>query len=329
MSPRRDKLLARIKPESMEGLEIGPLDRPSVTSAHGSIRYVDFATTEELRQQRKNDPTVNVDNLAPVHFIWGDKTLGEAVGGAHFDYVVASHVVEHVPDLIGWFQELAEVLKPGGVVSLVVPDRRYTFDRIRPETRTPEVVEAWLEHHRRPSYRQIFEHYALHTRVDVEQAWAGTLDESRLERMHPESYALQVCQEAVQSKRYVDSHCWVFTPTSFFGVIRSLCELGLFAFEVVEFFAPTRGEIDFFVTFQKAPEHLDAAALLARQLRALPGKSDAPARAAAPPPQPPAAPVAASNERRERIARLLAEALTNPLATARKVRSKVRHMLGV
>jgi SAM-dependent methyltransferase len=327
MNPRRDKLLARIRPDSQEGLEIGPLDRPSITSEHGSIRYVDFATTEELRAARKNDPTVDIDKLAPVHFIWGDKTLDQAVGGTRFDYVVASHVVEHVPDLIGWFKELSEVLKPGGIVSLVVPDRRYTFDRIRPETQVPEVVEAWLEHHRRPSYKQVFEHYALHTRVDVGQAWNGTLDDSTLERVHPESYALAVCEEAARSKRYVDSHCWVFTPPSFFALLRSLCEMRLFPFEVVEFFQPTPGEIDFFVTFQKLDQQTSADERLRRQLASIPRTSHpggVPAANAIPAPAP--EPKAA---RREWIARAVAEGLTDPVSAVQKVRRKVRNKLGV
>ena len=58
----------------------------------------------------------------PVDYVWGDRTLVEAVGqGVYFDYLVASHVVEHVPDMIGWFGEIPAVLKAGGVLSLVFP----------------------------------------------------------------------------------------------------------------------------------------------------------------------------------------------------------------
>jgi SAM-dependent methyltransferase len=312
MNARRDKLLSKIRPSDSRGLEIGPLDRPSITSADGPIRYVDFATTEELRVARKNDPTVNVDRLAPVHFIWGDKTLAQAVGKERFDYVVASHVVEHVPDLIGWFRELAEVLEPGGVVSLVVPDKRYTFDRLRPETQVPEVVEAFLERRRRPSYKQVFEHYALHSRVDVGQAWAGAIDDSKLPRVHDEAYALQVCEDAKKTGKYVDSHCWVFTPPSFFALIRALCEMRVFAFEVADYHPPAPGEIDFFVTFRK----LATGVTLEQQLATLP-TFEAPAPVAAP-----------SDGRRAWWARAIAEGLTDPASAARKVRIKVRARLG-
>ncbi len=50
------------------------------------------------------------------------------------DLLVASHVIEHVPDLITWLREIASVLKPTGQARLAIPDRRYTFDLLRVET---------------------------------------------------------------------------------------------------------------------------------------------------------------------------------------------------
>ncbi|MEX3900116.1 methyltransferase domain-containing protein [Paraburkholderia sp. BR10954] len=49
-----------------------------------------------------------------------------------FDYVIASHVIEHVLDLVGWVHSLLAALKHAGRIVLAVPDRRYTFDYVRP-----------------------------------------------------------------------------------------------------------------------------------------------------------------------------------------------------
>ncbi|NNE66543.1 MAG: methyltransferase domain-containing protein [Pyrinomonadaceae bacterium] len=38
-----------------------------------------------------------------------------------FDMVVSNHVVEHVPDVIGFIEELHRVTKPGGIIKLVTP----------------------------------------------------------------------------------------------------------------------------------------------------------------------------------------------------------------
>ena len=42
------------------------------------------------------------------------------------DYVVASHVLEHVANPIAALAECYRVIRPGGILYLVVPDRRAT-----------------------------------------------------------------------------------------------------------------------------------------------------------------------------------------------------------
>lgn len=39
------------------------------------------------------------------------------------DYIISSHVVEHIPDLIGAFLEWRRVLKPGGIVFMIFPKK--------------------------------------------------------------------------------------------------------------------------------------------------------------------------------------------------------------
>ncbi|WP_369012339.1 methyltransferase domain-containing protein, partial [Escherichia coli] len=74
-----------------------------------------------------------VAGIVDVTHVWtGSGSLAAIVGGAGlFDYAIASHVIEHVPNVLGWFRGIYEVLKPGAVFNLAVPDRRYTFDVVR------------------------------------------------------------------------------------------------------------------------------------------------------------------------------------------------------
>lgn len=56
-----------------------------------------------------------------------------------FNYVIASHVLEHVQNTIRTLNEWIRVLKPGGVIFLVLPHAERTIDRFRDVTT--------LEHH--------------------------------------------------------------------------------------------------------------------------------------------------------------------------------------
>jgi SAM-dependent methyltransferase len=51
-----------------------------------------------------------------------------------YDFVLASHVLEHVANPLGALQEWKRVLTPGGALLVVVPDKRVTFDHKRPFT---------------------------------------------------------------------------------------------------------------------------------------------------------------------------------------------------
>jgi ubiquinone/menaquinone biosynthesis C-methylase UbiE len=159
MVTRLEKILACIDVSTEIGLEVGALVNPIVTRDMGQVRYVDHATTEELKAKYAHDPNVDIHKIVDVDYVWGKEGLPELVGqDAPFDYLVASHVIEHVPDFIGWLKEIHAVLKVDGVLSLVIPDKRCCFDYHRQLTQVADVVDAFLHHSRKPSPRQVFDY---------------------------------------------------------------------------------------------------------------------------------------------------------------------------
>jgi SAM-dependent methyltransferase len=120
---RRDKILAGIDLRSSSGAEIGALNKPLVRQAEGEILYVDYADTDHLKRHYSADQSVDIDAIVEVDAIWGERTLADCLGGRTVDYVVASHVIEHTPDLITWLEEIRSILRPGGTLRLAVPDR--------------------------------------------------------------------------------------------------------------------------------------------------------------------------------------------------------------
>lgn len=57
-----------------------------------------------------------------------------AVAPASQDFVIASHVLKHVADALGLLVDAHRVLRPGGVMLILLPDRRRTFDKDRAST---------------------------------------------------------------------------------------------------------------------------------------------------------------------------------------------------
>lgn len=56
------------------------------------------------------------------------------------DYVLSSHVIEHIYDVIGALEEWWRVIKIGGYLFNVVPHKERTFDKDRPRTPLNELI---------------------------------------------------------------------------------------------------------------------------------------------------------------------------------------------
>lgn len=261
MSYRRDKLLQGLDIAGGSGIEIGALAWPFITRADGDVTYVDWADTPTLRRKYADDPNVDIDRIVQVDAVWGDKTLAEAVGPARkFDYVVASHVVEHVPDLITWIRELFGVLKSGGEVRLAVPDKRFTFDFLRRETELADVLDAHLHHARKPMSRLVLDALINHVDVDVHRLWAKTVD---LSTMQPSPGhvpgAIDMARRAMGNE-YTDVHCWVFTPVSFTRLMAEIVAAGLLDCACAAFTDTALDNIEFFIGLRAESDRSVAAA---------------------------------------------------------------------
>jgi SAM-dependent methyltransferase len=249
LPPRRDKILAGLDLPSLEGVEIGALAAPLVTSAEGKIVYVDHADTASLQQSYRMHMAVDVSRIVAVDGVWGDNTLEQCLGlGRKVDYVVASHVIEHAPDLITWLAEIRAILRPDGTLRLAIPDRRYSFDYLRPESRIHDVLDAYLRRARIPLPRMIVEHHGLLRHVNVSSAWDGTLDPTTLEPYSTTRYGLELARDALENGTYHDVHCWIFTPLSFAEMCVQLTELDLLDFACGYFIETPRFEAEFFVS---------------------------------------------------------------------------------
>jgi SAM-dependent methyltransferase len=258
MSERRDRVLRDVDVSEGHGLEIGPLHTPFVTKAEADVVYVDIHPTEELRDYYGRHPRFRARDIVEVDYplLSGDgmHSIAEVTSSvAPFDWVIASHVMEHVPDLVRWLQDIAAVLRDGGMLSLVVPDRRYTFDAIRPATTVGQILQAFYDRDERPSIRAVFDHH--HAAVHVPPRAPLATEETLIPdgHIHDLGFVGDLLAQAGEGTEYFDAHVWVWTPQELVDQLSVLASLDFIDFTVASLIPTPMEEIEFFVTLQRLP----------------------------------------------------------------------------
>lgn len=236
------------------GLELGPLYNPVVLKSEGNIQYVDHMSYEDLKKKYGQDAGVPLDQIVPTDYVLKNNSLKDTVKGKKFDYVVASHVIEHIPDMVRWLADVASILKTGGILSLVIPDKRFTFDMHRNESRPADVMGAYLDQHTRFSSASMYDDtYEYRDAINPSDVWRDPLAyKDQKPALQAREKALQRCQNNLIPDNYVDCHCYVLTPYSFFEIIKSLIEHDLLDYEVASFTDTPQNELEFYVILKKS-----------------------------------------------------------------------------
>jgi SAM-dependent methyltransferase len=135
------------------GLEIGGPSR--VFSAEGilplyqvveSMDNVTFAsrTIWEGELSRNREYHFDADKLPGKQFIL-DATELSGIATGSYDFLLSSHVLEHLANPLRGLREWLRVVKEGGVLVLVLPHRDGTFDHLRPVTTIEHMLEDYAQ----------------------------------------------------------------------------------------------------------------------------------------------------------------------------------------
>lgn len=113
-------------------LEVGALDAPTVDPSEADVKFLDYYSTEELQSMaRKNggDPA----SVTPVDYVCRTDSYNDVVSET-FDVLIANHVLEHVDHAVRWLRMARTLIRDGGILFIVLPDKKNSFDRFRPDT---------------------------------------------------------------------------------------------------------------------------------------------------------------------------------------------------
>ncbi|MCW2968114.1 MAG: Methyltransferase type 11 [Solirubrobacteraceae bacterium] len=157
-----------------DGIEIGAFAWPQRLPPGARARYVDWTDKAEL--VRLYDTGFVRERAVPETDVVDDATTLASFADAALDFVVASHVLEHIEDPIGALENMLRVLRPGGILFLILPDARETFDAARERTTVEHLVRDHAEGPER-SRRQHYEEWARVIESVPEDRVAARADE--------------------------------------------------------------------------------------------------------------------------------------------------------
>lgn len=242
---RREKILQHINVKGY-GIEIGPSYNPIAPKKEGyKVQIIDHISREHLINKYK-EHNVNLNNIEEVDFVWQGESYSQLTQKRKFyDWIIASHIIEHTPDLIGFLNDCDAIMKEDGVISLVIPDKRYCFDHFRPITGISQIIDSHFQNNKIHTPGTVAEYFLNVVSKDGNISWNSNIT-GEFCFIHSLDDALTKMDLVMNANAYLDVHSWCFVPHSFRLIMYDLFCLGIIPFQEVDFFPTENGE--FYIT---------------------------------------------------------------------------------
>ncbi|HYF21255.1 MAG TPA: methyltransferase domain-containing protein [Ramlibacter sp.] len=241
---------AALVPAEASALEIGPFASPVLDGPN--VRYADVLDTQQLRERAPREG-MDAARVPDIHFVMHGASLDGIPD--RFDVLLSSHCIEHQPDLIGHLQQVERRLNPGGRYFVLVPDKRFCFDRNLAASTVAEVLQAHQERRQVHTLRSVIEHRAFMTHNDASRHWAEAAAAPEDGRgVAAEKVAAAMREYEAAAGGYIDVHAWYFTPDSFRQLLRLLGELDLTRLRVERLYRTRRDRLEFWAVLALDPQ---------------------------------------------------------------------------
>jgi len=234
------------------GLEVAPYFNPVTDKSVMDVAFTDVICYSEIKRKAFENPGGRDKIVPEIDFVWwpGEELCNCIPGDEIFDFAVASHVMEHVPNPVGWLNEILAVMRDGAKLAIILPDKRVNMDYFRQETTPGQMLGWWAEQPAVPISGQIYDFLSstYQTREGGAPAFKDGVSPADLDRCYSNDKALEYLLWSHNEAEYIDIHCTVWTPDSFVSVMRHLSSIGVMNVDVSD---PITQTVDFAVHLTK------------------------------------------------------------------------------
>lgn len=129
------------------GLDVGPFDKPFVDGDYAqnqalTVEYVDLHTPEELQKIFDEIPDFSPVQADYIHDV---SKHGFGFTNKKYNFIILSHVLEHVVNPFNLLYEAVNKLKNDGILYIGLPDERFSDDKGRRLTTYEELWELYQQ----------------------------------------------------------------------------------------------------------------------------------------------------------------------------------------
>lgn len=232
--PNRKDFILRFVAKEKLGLEIGASYNPLAPKRNGyKVHVIDHLDKAGLIEKYRH-LAVDTSKIEDVDYIWAGQAYKDLTP-YKYGWIIASHVIEHVPDFIKFLNDCADILMEDGVLSLAIPDKRFCFDHFRSLTSLAQVIDKHLLQARLHTPGTLTEFYLNTCRNQGRTVWGAYSANRDYSMLHSAEEAKNRFLQAVESTHYIDAHAHCFVPHSFRLMIQDLYELGFIRLREVDF----------------------------------------------------------------------------------------------
>lgn len=239
-------------------IEFGPLNKPLFyKNEFSGIKYADIRSTESIKELYKGNDylkktgiQVDVTQIVDIDYVVHD-SYKKTFLGEKFDIVYLSHVIEHIPNILYFFEDVSNILNKNGKLIIIYPDKRYCFDHFRNSASFRDAY-ATYKYGLKENARLTFDFaYNVVCENDAKKFWNDNKLSKFLSKNTIED--AQKNYEATLNDEIIDDvHIWPFSDFDFLKFIYEAQRSNLFPFKVEQFFSTQENSQEFMIILTKS-----------------------------------------------------------------------------